>query len=206
MFKIVFEVDIPRQDGTRFAVWSRKFTPTLSKKSSLRAFLRNWLGRDLTAPELEGFDTESLLGLPAQLVIVHHQEEEETYANIASCTPDRSGDPLKPSGKFVRAKDRLDTTGANGAAAGGASSPGYRRAEQRPSGNVAEHALVKVHVGKYTGIELRDLNTEAVQALCEKWFPVAKGLLKPTADDKRLMAALEWWSATQSKVADDLGF
>ena len=206
VFKIVFEVDLPRPDGSRFAVWSRKFTPTLSKKSSFRAFLRNWLGRDLTAPELEGFDTEALLGLPAQLVVVHHQEEEETYANIAACTPDKSGSPLKPSGTFVRAKDRPDASAANGTAAASVSPQGYRRAEQRPSGNVAEQVLVKVHVGKYTGIELRDLNTEAVQALCEKWLPVSKGLLKPTADDKRLMAALEWWLSIQTKAVDALEF
>ena len=210
VFKIVFEVDALRKDGTRFAVWSPNFTPTLNKKSGLRAFLRNWMGRDLTPAELDGFDTECLLGVPAQLVVVHHQKDDETYANIAACTPDKSADPLKPSGKFTRAKDRQDGHGsgaANGAPAGGAASgPGYRRAEQRPSGNVAEHALVKVHVGKYTGIELRDLNQEAVQALCDKWLPAAKSIVKPTADDKRLVAALEWWLSIQTKPIDALEF
>ena len=60
MFKIVFEVDMERDDGSRFCVWSRNFTPTLNEKSNLRKFLRGWFGRDLTKQELEDFDTESL--------------------------------------------------------------------------------------------------------------------------------------------------
>ena len=65
---------------------------------------------------------------------------------------------------------------------------------------------MKVHVGKYTGIELRDLNPEAVQALVEKWLPTAKANAKPTADDKRLIAALEWWAAEREKANDDVQY
>ena len=50
-------------------------------------------------------------------------------------------------------------------------------------------------MGKYKGLELRDLAPEQVQALVENWLPTAKANAKPTADDKRLMAALEWWEA-----------
>ncbi len=45
---------------------------------------------------------------------------------------------------------------------------------------------MKVHVGKYTGHELRDLSEEAVRALVEKWLPVGKANPKPTTDDRRL--------------------
>ncbi len=65
---------------------------------------------------------------------------------------------------------------------------------------------MKVHVGKYQGHELRDLSLEAVKALVEKWLPMGKALVKPTADDKRLIAALEWWLSTQEKANDDLEF
>ncbi len=199
VFKVVFEVDMQKEDGSRYAVWSRNFTPTLNEKSSFRKFLKGWLGRDLTATELKEFDTETLLGKSAQVVVVHETKENDVYANIAACTPDKSGNALAPSGKFVRAKDRQQTeTASNGG--------GYRRTEQ-PSGNApVDHGAVKVHVGKYKGIELRDLNLEAVKALCEKWLPTAKANAKPTADDKRLIAALDWWLSTQEKATDDVPY
>jgi hypothetical protein len=200
VFKIVFEVDLQKEDGNRYAVWSRNFTPTLNEKAAFRKFLKGWFGRDLTSAELGEFDTETLIGKPAQVVVVHEHRENEVYANIAACTPDKSGNSLKPSGKFVRAKDRATA----GSAEHGAGS-GYRRTEQPAGSGGVDHGAVKVHVGKYKGIELRDLNLEAVQALCEKWLPTAKTNAKPTADDKRLVAALEWWLSTQ-QPADDLAF
>jgi hypothetical protein len=65
---------------------------------------------------------------------------------------------------------------------------------------------VKVHVGKYTGIELRELNPEAVQTLAEKWLPTAKANAKPTADDRRLIAALEWWAQEKEKANDNVPY
>ncbi len=198
VFKLVFEVDLQKDDGGRYGVWSRNFTPTLNEKSTLRKFLRSWFGRDLTATELGEFDTETLLGKPAQLVVVHEHKENEVYANIAACTPDKSGNAMKPSGKFVRAKDRQNESAPN--------SGGYRRAEQPAATGPVDHGAVKVHVGKYKGIELRDLNLEAVKALCEKWLPGAKAKAKPTADDKRLIAALDWWLSAQEKASDDVPY
>jgi hypothetical protein len=201
VFKVVFEVDLQKEDGSRYAVWSRNFTPTLNEKSSFRKFLKGWLGRDLTSAELQDFDTESLLGKSAQVVVVHEHKDNEVYANIAACTPDKSGNSLKPTGKFIRAKDRQN---ANGAETGNGN--GYRRMEQPTQSGAVDHGAVKVHVGRHRGIELRDLNLEAVQALCEKWLPTAKANAKPTADDKRLIAALEWWLSTQEKANDNLEF
>src|SRR5436305_15099187 len=77
VFKIVFEVDKEREDGSRFAVWSTKFTPTLNDKSSLRKFLRGWFGRELRKEELSDFETEALIGRPAQLVVVHQEKDCE---------------------------------------------------------------------------------------------------------------------------------
>jgi hypothetical protein len=198
VFKVVFEVDMQKEDGGRYAVWSRNFTPTLNEKSSFRKFLRSWFGRDLSAAELKEFDTETLLGKPAQVVVVHEHKDNDVYANIAACTPDKSGNSLQPSGKFVRAKDRQNTATETGG--------GYRRADGATQSGAIDHGAVKVHVGKYKGIELRDLNLEAVQALCEKWLPGAKAAAKQTADDKRLIAALDWWLSTQEKANDNLEF
>ena len=94
VFKVVFETTIEREDGSRFCAWSRNFTPTLNEKANLRKFLRGWFGRDLGKQELDDFDTESLIGKTAQIVVVHEHKDGETYANIVACTPDRSPEPL----------------------------------------------------------------------------------------------------------------
>jgi hypothetical protein len=204
VFKIVFEVDATKEDGNRPCVWSHNFTPSLNEKANFRKFLRAWFGRDLMESEMAEFDTETLIGKPAQLVVVHEHKEGQVYANIAACTPDKSGTPLKSSGKFIRRKDREEAP-SNGAGAT-AGSGGYRRAEGVGGGGATDHGAVKVHVGKYSGIELRDLNLEAVQALAEKWLPTAKANAKPSADDKRLVAALEWWQAKQEKENDNVPY
>src|SRR5439155_4226203 len=188
-----------------YGVWSNNFTPTLNEKASLRKFLRGWFGRDLTQAELEDFDTETLIGKPAQLVVVHQHKDGKVYANIAACTPDKSGEPLKPSGKFTRAKDRNTSPQPSPQSGEGGGRNGYRRAEQPAEGG-SEHASVKVHVGKCKGLELRDLAAEQVQALVANWLPGAKANAKPLADDKRLMAALEWWDQEQEKVNDNVPY
>src|SRR5215475_5593205 len=110
VFKLVFETELEREDGSRFCAWSRNFTPTLNEKSNLRKFLRGWFGRDLSRVELDGFDTESLIGKTAQIVVVHETKDGETYANIVACTPDKSQEPLRPSGKYTRVQDRPSKT------------------------------------------------------------------------------------------------
>ncbi len=206
VFKIVFEANSEREDGSRHCVWSTNFTPTLNEKASLRKFLRGWFGRDLSTAELEDFDTETLIGKPAQVVVVHEHKDGKVYANIAACTPDKSGDALKPSGKFTRTKDRVKDGQQNGAGAQG----GYRRAQQPDAGQQDDgttgprHEAVKIHVGKCKGLELRDLSAEQVQALVTNWLPTAKGNAKPSADDKRLIAALDWWQA--EKATDDVPY
>jgi len=201
VFKIVFETNVEKDDGSPYCVWSTNFSPTLNEKSGLRKFLRGWFGRDLSKAELEDFDTETLIGKPAQLVVVHQHKEGKVYANIAACTPDKSGEPLKPSGKFVRAQDRVKDGGQNG----GNKQGGYRRAQQ-PAEAGSEHASVKIHVGKCKGLELRDLSADQVQALVASWLPTAKANAKPTADGKRLIAALEWWQAEQEKQNDNVPY
>jgi hypothetical protein len=209
VFKLVFEVDMEKEDGGRPCVWSHNFTPSLNEKANFRKFLRSWFGRDLMESEMGEFDTETLIGKPAQLVVVHEHKDGQVYANIAACTPDKSGAPLKPSGKFTRRKDRDQAEvladghrGAGGPTGGG----GYRRTQGPGEAGGTDHGAVKVHVGKYAGIELRDLNPEAVQALVEKWLPTAKANAKPTADDKRLIAALEWWAAEKEKADDNVPY
>jgi hypothetical protein len=194
VFNVVFEVDAEKADGTRYTIRSRRMTPTLGEKSNLRKFIRGLYGRDLTKQEMADYDTEVLVGMGAQLVVVHEQKDGETYANIAACTPDKSGNPLKPSGKYVRLKDRATASPANGAGAQG----GYRRVQSAGDDN-GDLLATKIHVGKCKGLEVRDLSPEQVGALIQNWLPTAKANAKPTADDKRLMAALEHWAVTAAE-------
>jgi len=190
-FRLVFETTELRDDGKPYLVWSRGFTPTLGEKAALRSFLRQWFGRDLTATELAEFDTETLIGRTAHLVIVHNDGRNgETYANIGLIRPDKAGSNLRPSGKYVRVKDREDKDAT------------YNRVSQ-PASEATQPAddwrRVKVHVGKHEGIELCDLDPAAVRNLYERWLPVAQGMAKPLKADRDLMAALE-------KAAAELGF
>ena len=197
-FRFVFEIAETKDDGTPWCVWSAPFTPSYHENAALRPFLRKWMGRELTADELKNFDTEDLLGRTAHITVIHEHSDGEVYANIALIQPDKSAQPLKPSGKFVRMKDRQAAPAGGGAGAHG----GYRRAE--PAGeNSGDLGATKIHVGKCKGLEVRDLSPEQVGALIENWLPTAKANAKPTADDKRLIAALESWQATQKPAEDD---
>lgn len=195
-FRFVFEIGETKDDGTPWCVWSAPFTPSYHENSALRPFLRKWMGRELSADEVKEFDTESLLGRPAHITVIHEHRDGEVYANIALIQPDKSAEPLTPSGKFVRMKDRPPKGGQAGPAGQG----GYRRAEQ-PAGDASDLLATKIHVGKCKGLEVRDLSPEQVGALIEHWLPAAKANAKPTADDKRLIAALEYWHTANAANA-----
>lgn len=208
VFKLTFEVDAAREDGSPFCVWSRPFTPSLNEKANFRKFLRQWFGRDLTAQELQEFDTESLIGRPAFLVVIHEEGSNgETYANITAITPhkDAHGEPLKPSGTFVRKKDRKEKPQSDAQGAGAA----YRGAEKVADPETGEAAgredwmTTEVHVGKHAGVQLGDLDAEAVEALIKNWLPVYKGTAKPKAADKRLAAALAEAEKAMGAMADE---
>lgn len=192
-FKLVFETDAPeREDGSRQCVWSFPFSVSLNKKANFRKFLRQWFGRDLTAEEEEEFDTESLIGKPATVVVIHETKENETYANIAACTAYKGKDALKPSGKFIRKKDREEK--GESASYRGAAKPSEGASEQSPVDDTqagADWSKVKVHVGKHNGVELRDLDAEAIEKLLTNWLPKHEANTKQSAADKRLAAALK---------------
>ena len=193
-FRIVFETAELRQDGRPYLLFSRSFTPSIHEKAALRAFLRQWFGRDLTAAEQAGFDTEDLVGRPARVSVVHSEYEGKTFANIGLIRPDKSGGSLKPSGKYTRQQDRTagkdekfrpaDGGGDNGADA----ATNWRR--------------VKVHVGKHTGLDLGDLDREAVEALIVKWLPQALEMPKPLKADRELIAALQQASQALGLAAE----
>jgi hypothetical protein len=189
-FRFVFETTQLRDDGKPYLVWSRGFNTTLGEKSALRAFLKQWFGRDLTTAEQQEFDTDTLIGRTAQIVIVHNDGRNgQTYANIGLIRPDKSGAGLKPSGKYTRVKDRQDKDSS------------YNRVSQPASQDTQpadDWRFTKVHVGKHQGLELCELDQAAVRSLCENWLPIAKAMSKPLKADRDLMAAVE-------KAASEMG-
>jgi hypothetical protein len=186
-FRVVIESEVLRPDGERFHVWTKNFTPSLNEKASFRKFLKQAFGRDVAETDADAngdLDVDSLLiGHPVQMLIVHEESNGETYANLSALTPDKSEDPLTPSGKYVRKKDRPAKDGNAASYKKAATGGGEESAREN-------WQTVKVHVGKNAGVQLGDLDGEAVTKLLENWLPKAEANPKPTADDKRLIAAL----------------
>lgn len=202
-FRFVFEIGDSKEDGTPWCVWSAPFTPSYHENAALRPFLRKWMGRELSPEELNSFDTEDLLGRTAHITVIHEHSDGEVYANIALIQPDKSAQPLKPSGKYVRQKDRPPQPGASsGSVNSGGGMPSYRRAAQPPTES-NDFGATKVHVGRCKGLEVRDLAVEQVTALIENWLPTSLKNPKPTADDKRLIAALAAWQTPEPPAEPD---
>ena len=66
---------------------SRRYTASLNEGSHLREHLISWRGKAFTPEELKKFDTKVLLGVPAQVTIVHlGNEGEKKYPGISAIT------------------------------------------------------------------------------------------------------------------------
>jgi hypothetical protein len=183
-FRLVFETEVmDEENDRRFCIWSRGYTPSLNEKAALRRDLKKLMGRDLTSLELDEFDLEALIGHGVKLIIQHEHKDDKTYANISFMSPDRDKTTLKPSGKYIRIRDR-DTDGASGNSNSEAKSeqPGWE--------------TVMVHIGKYKGKKLGEVDEAGAAKLIEGWLPKAKADGK--AEDAALVAAL-------TELADILG-
>ena len=183
-FRLVFETEVmDEENDRRFCIWSRGYTPSLNEKAALRRDLKKLMGRDLTSLELNEFDLEALIGHGVKLIIQHETKDDRTYANISFMSPDRDKTTLKPSGKYIRIRDR-DTDGASG------NSNSEAKAEQ------PGWETVMVHIGKYKGKKLGEVDEAGAAKLIEGWLPKAKADGK--AEDAALVAAL-------TELADILG-
>jgi hypothetical protein len=180
-FRLVFETECEDEENDRrFCIWSRGYTPSLNEKAALRKDLKKMMGRDLTQLELDEFDMESLIGHGVKLIIQHEHKDDKTYANISFIAPDKDK-ALKPSGKYKRIRDR-DTDAPTEQTEAKAEASGWES--------------VIVHVGKYKGKALGEVDEAGVATLIDKWLPKAKADGK--ADDAALVAAL-------TELADILG-
>jgi len=179
-FRLVFETEcMDEENDRRFCIWSRGYTPSLNEKAALRKDLKKMMGRELTQLELDEFDLEGLIGHGVKLIIQHEHKDDKTYANISFIAPDKDK-ALKPSGKYIRVRDR-DTEGTE-----------QTEAKAEESG----WESVVVHVGKYKGKKLGEVDEVGAGSLISNWLPKAKAGGK--AEDAALVAAL-------TELADILG-
>jgi hypothetical protein len=182
-FRLVFETEVmDEENDRRFCIWSRGYTPSLNEKAALRRDLKKLMGRDLTSLELDEFDLEALIGHGVKLIIQHEHKDDKTYANISFMSPDRDKETLKPSGKYTRIRDREVDGESDGNSEEKSEQPGWE--------------TVEIHVGKYKGKKLGEVDEAGVATLIEKWLPKAKADGK--AEDAALVAAL-------TELADILG-
>ncbi len=184
VFKLVYESEIADETGRPFAIWSFPYTPSLNEKANFRKDLKKIRGRDITPDEEQRLDVETLIGHAVQIIVKHEEKDGKVYAQITHVQPHKGDNPLKPSGKFVREKDRKKDgdAAAYKKSGGAADEDGIGRQDWQRT---------KVHVGKNAGLDLGDLEAEAVQSLIDKWLPKHRENQKPTADDRRLAVALE---------------
>jgi hypothetical protein len=187
VFRLVYESEVEDDDGKRFCIWSRPYTPSLNEKANFRKDIKKILGRDLTKLECDEFDTEALVGMGVKLIVQHEEGKDgKTYSVISFIGPDKDKKTLAASGKYTRVVDRPEKAEASGGSAGYRAAPKAEADEGR-----ADWQKTKVHVGKHSGVDLGDLDEDAVKLLIEKWLPVHEKNAKPKADDKRLAAALK---------------
>lgn len=100
-----FELDQMTPEGDKPLSIRKKFTASIHERATLRIFLERWRGRPFTDAEKQKFDTESLVGVPCQLNIVH-RDFGNGPRQLIDFAIKETGEPLKPSGTYVRNKDR----------------------------------------------------------------------------------------------------
>ena len=182
-FKIAFELDILDQSRNPVQPWvvmTAPMTASLHEKAGLTKFLKDWHGRALTAEETVSLNLDNLIGRPATVVIVHEQSRDgtKTFSNIKLIMPHKSGEPLKPSGLWVRLEDRPPRDDDKVKTVTPATAAPVKIAE------------VKVHVGKFKGVALSELTPDAVRGLAEHWLPKAKVSPGKSPEDIGLIAAV----------------
>lgn len=79
--------EFKRGEGEKPYVLSKEFTLSLHEKSTLRAFLKSWRGKDFTDDEAKTFDITKLLGVACMLSVGNSENNGKTYANINSVSP-----------------------------------------------------------------------------------------------------------------------
>jgi hypothetical protein len=104
--RIVWQIEEKMEDGRPFIV-GRRYTVSLNERASLRKDLETWRGRPFTEDELNGFDLDNVLHVPAMLSVIQEARNGEVYANVSAVMkmPRNMLGP-KPDPSYVRVQDR----------------------------------------------------------------------------------------------------
>lgn len=104
--RLVWQISETDPDTGKPFLISRKYTNSLGEKATLRKDLEGWRGRPFSKDELTGFDLEKLLGVGAQLMIVHAEKEGGTFSNVQAIVPVAKGADRMFAKDYVRVRDR----------------------------------------------------------------------------------------------------
>ena len=127
-----FQLDVTDDDGKSLVdpknghpyIVRQRFTASLGEKSKLRPILESWRSKKFTKAELEAFDIGVLVGVCAQVQVVHNVADDgEVYGNISAIVPYPKGVPkLTVDPSYTREKDRTQRQeyGRTAAASAGA--------------------------------------------------------------------------------------
>lgn len=97
--------ELDPETGKPFLI-SRKYTNSLGEKAILRKDLEGWRSRPFSKEELVGFDLERLLGVGAQLMVVHAEKEGGTFSNVQAIVPVAKGAERLFPRDYVRVVNR----------------------------------------------------------------------------------------------------
>ncbi len=90
----------------------QRYTLSLDEKANLRRDLESWRGRKFTELELGGFDLEKLIGVNAQIQIIHNLSDKgTTFANVQAIVPALRNMPKLSVSDYVRKQDRAKAQG-----------------------------------------------------------------------------------------------
>jgi hypothetical protein len=109
--KLIWELSCQMDNGRPFTI-SKRYTASLHAKSNLNKDLTRWRGRPFTSEELAGFDLEQVIGAPCQVLVQHAEKDGSVYGNVTAVmrVGTKPEEWLKPSGGYVRQKDRAPAT------------------------------------------------------------------------------------------------
>lgn len=135
----IFQLNkVDPETGKRYEVRSRPMNLNLADKATLRDFLRQWRGRDLSDQEKlpPGVDIE-LVNLNGMINVIHAKVGDKTFANIGSIAPLMDGLPpiaplnYEPKQPQIDAKKNGQDTAFNY----GANAQGQQQAPQQAAPN-----------------------------------------------------------------------
>ena len=103
--RLLWEVEEKTSGGKPMRA-AKSYTKSLGLNSPLRTMLCSWLGGEMSEQELNNFDTDDLIGRPAQVLVTSYKKHGESRVYVEEVRKPLEDKQLKPSGEFIQMKDR----------------------------------------------------------------------------------------------------